>query len=917
MISQRMPFVNRTMELDIIRSLAGKRSQCVLCIEAEGGIGKTRLLQEVLQRYTIEEFVPGTEFSLAGIIDFDDDSLHIADDMGRRAAQALGKDNFKPYLDGLTEWRQMQVTGASEERLEQERERVHKTFLDCMNKLSASKRIIWIEDTFEAISRGSVNWNYTLDLGTKVNNILLIISGRKTREIFEEFERLRKSEAGLKRESVFHPLGPFGEEASEEYLQKKLDQLRAMLQPDLAQKLLALANGRPILIDLAVQWVSRAKPLDWLVDSSLQEITQLPSEERQRREEQVEAQWVSYIAQLETEMDKLTIMMSRIYPLDVDLISELVQISKDKAEELFEKAKAEVFVKQLPDGRISLHDEMRRMVNQHVWPRVDPTGDRQHRDSTRIVKSLKRRIRRLEWQMGQLETAEKKARDEEDYERERDFFINREERERKLWPLQEKLLRHTLFVDRSKGVKAFASLFDQATKAYQFPLRKEFVDQAMACYDELALRQRYEVDSRRVRQMLDYGKYEDAKALASEILHRGHLAPAREVETLIQLGNAEIRLGNRKIGTQCFRRSVEISREFQLKRELLQAQNALGWGYRTIGRLYQAMRLYREALELSTEVREGETRAWILNNLAFVHARLGEVRPALHLCRQAEVIWNALGRQQGLGAIYEVYGEAYCRSEWQQKALEYYEKARKIFEVHGDREWLARIYTGRGTAYWLLGQNDKAKEDFDRALEVDVGLHKPVTLHYLGHFYQTMGRLEEAKKSFEQSYEESRRVGDAYFELNCLGDLARLAVQACEFNRLEEFEQKYRTYQAELAVDEPEVEKLPQDGLMLKYLGDLALGANPNDISGTVDYYAQGLPIIARYHTYEPFVIAVQLQATDRLLTKLPIPRDQVARLGEYLVNVWKNADLIRNYPEAFPYFLQWREARAEHDASK
>jgi len=35
-----------------------------------------------------------------------------------------------------------------------------------------------------------------------------------------------------------------------------------------------------------------------------------------------------------------------------------------------------VFVKQLPDGRISLHDEMRRMVNEYVWPQVDPDRER-------------------------------------------------------------------------------------------------------------------------------------------------------------------------------------------------------------------------------------------------------------------------------------------------------------------------------------------------------------------------------------------------------------------------------------------------------------------------------------------------------------------------------------------------------------
>ena len=43
--------------------------------------------------------------------------------------------------------------------------------------------------------------------------------------------------------------------------------------------------------------------------------------------------------------------------------------------DLLKEIQPYVFIKNLPNDRITLHDEMRRLVNTYAWPEVDPDDD--------------------------------------------------------------------------------------------------------------------------------------------------------------------------------------------------------------------------------------------------------------------------------------------------------------------------------------------------------------------------------------------------------------------------------------------------------------------------------------------------------------------------------------------------------------
>ncbi len=73
-MQKQVPFINREDELALIDKLIKEWGTFrILCIEAPGGIGKTRLLQEVRKRYMTSD---DTSLLITDIIDFDDRRLH-------------------------------------------------------------------------------------------------------------------------------------------------------------------------------------------------------------------------------------------------------------------------------------------------------------------------------------------------------------------------------------------------------------------------------------------------------------------------------------------------------------------------------------------------------------------------------------------------------------------------------------------------------------------------------------------------------------------------------------------------------------------------------------------------------------------------------------------------------------------------
>jgi len=759
-MSRQVQFINRVMELEQIDAVIKEwGTRRVLCIHADGGIGKTRLLQEVRQRY--DEGDDQIPLIVTDIIDLDNRTYHISQNVGRRIAQMMGEEKtFAPYLRGLLDYRKMKMAGVSVERVDREERVVEQTFVDCFNEVTTQRRAVLLWDTLDEELKDTSVWRYMLGLGRRLDNVVMLVAGRSAENFWDSL----RPDLGEGAQLIALP--PLEEEASKSYLREKQSLLHIALDPKLAQKVLLLARGRPILIDLAVEWRAREIPLDWLVNSKLQELEGLDDEAMTERQQEFEYQLVRHIADTRKPMDWLTLMMSRIYPLNVEMMAELLALTTDEAQALFEEAQTGVFVKTLPDGRISLHDEMRRMVNKYLWPDVDPDGDRRRRDSAMAADYLKCKVQSVDERISQIEKREEVAREHLDSKAELDVFVEREALERELWAIEGQRLHHTLLADLDKGVEAFTEIFDKATRSYRTAFRETTIVQMQQYADRLSIEQRYELDNRQARHLIDKGQYLQAKELITEVLAEQSSRPGQRLDMLTLLSNCNALLGNLLKATDQLEEALDICGEDpELARWEGKVLNTLGRVNRMLGRLWAASSYYERALH---QVKDRTQIASILNDIGYVRSLQGHYRSALSYCEEALSVRKQLDLRREIGASLSTIGEIYRNWGEYERAMKYYNDALNIFEPENDPLWLARLHSYRGAIYRLESKFDLAETELRHSIALNVRVEQPWAHHVLGCVFWNRGDLNEALRLFAISDGLAHKTHDVRSQVNNL-----------------------------------------------------------------------------------------------------------------------------------------------------
>jgi hypothetical protein len=492
-MATQIQFIDRETELTLIaQAIRAKNTRRIIGIQADGGVGKTRLLQEVQQLYRDTDIGRELGLLVTDILDFDDRTNHIPQNVGRRIAQMLGIQFFKSYLRGLREYQMLEQADVHYARLQEAKTLNNQSFIECFNTVTRKQRVVLLLDTTEKFI---TNTNYLLDWMEKSENAVWILVGRQNSEVLQWICAKQCDEF------QFLELRDLSSEASEKYLQTKQRSLSITVDSSMAEKLLILAQGRPILIDLAVEWFARSIPMEWLIQAEAPLLEELSDEKREELRQTFERQLVLSVADMRRRIDRLILATALVHPLDAAILGKLLSLSPTKAQALFQEAQQYVFIKQLPDGRITLHDEMRRMVQAYVWPEVDPDNDRRYEYSKIAVeyfadqeKSLKVQIKELKALLQGPHSLQSSLENEES---ELINSLRRQTLERELWVVQESLLYHSLIVDIGEGVDVFARLFDEATDTYTFERREIFCARMQPYnFDGISTEHKYKLYSR-------------------------------------------------------------------------------------------------------------------------------------------------------------------------------------------------------------------------------------------------------------------------------------------------------------------------------------------------------------------------------------------------------------------------------------
>jgi tetratricopeptide (TPR) repeat protein len=871
-MAKQVPFINRENELAQIEKLIKEQNtRRVLCIHAPGGIGKTRLLQEVQERYAQGAFI-------TTIIDFDDLALRIPANIEFTIAKQIGQKVFDAYLQSLQAYHQARREGASPGRLAQKRLETRQVFIDNFNEFSTKQRVVMLLDTTDTLE-GTDAWNYVVNaLSRRLKNLLLVVAGRNAKKVYKEL----RSEIG--RDAHLIELPPLDEGASESYLHQKQELLHTTLEPELAKKLLWLAGGRPILIDLAVEWLARAIPLEWLVQSSLEELQKLSGKKAAQRRKVFERQLVSHIAQIRTPMDRLTLVLSRVYPLDVDMVVELLGMSEDEEARLFKEAKTYVFIKSLPDGRITLHDEMRRVVNEYVWLEVDSDESRRRRDSELAVTCLERKAQALQAQIDQHE-AEEQAHPQQDVTS--DPFSEREVLKQQLWTLQARALRHRMYLDPDQGFARFDNLFQE-------PFNRRDFDFCIMLW-------------------------ETAKE------YRGALSAENQIRLDLSEGLLAILEGDLEKAVNRIRTELGRLERLKVTRDLDRTYNSLGYCRRLQGNWESAIASYERALHFSRLEGDAFQLAETMNNIANVCRFNGDFERGLRYTKISLKIREKLGDKLRIANSCYVRGMISWEIGNTAEAATYLGRARKLYQELGDEVRVAWVDKYTGYFHYRIGDVDIATEYLEQAAAVfrerNVKNDLADTLNMLSRVTRrsnVTGRAED--KIFEKAEQYAleglkvgREIGDHYKIAECTLSLCALYYRWGDeehrfrkrYDRAQEYYKKSQERYDEgfpIAHDNNHIDLLSvyrmiagnvayDEGVALK---DRDRAAAIRKWDEAFEHYLEECHIAAGYKEMR-FDRALS-EVASRMM-RLPEP-ELTQKYCNELINQWKKSRLERQYPQ-------------------
>jgi tetratricopeptide (TPR) repeat protein len=367
-------FVGRETYLkDFKAFIRGEKNYRALFIHGPGGIGKTWLLRKMMKVAQGERLSGLLVFN--ELIDMYSTANHTVDGVRERLFLLLGNTLGREAFDGFRRSQHELETGIRdhfrEETLNSMRQNLQKAFFEDCRELSKNKKVVIFFDTFERVQRDQVgNW-VLVELLRNLPNFLFVIASREA--------------WGGNTFIHSRPLGGFSPDEAQEYFGKRgwgegereiLDVIREK------------ASGHPLRIELAMEFLSG----DLLRDiDKLRGLTKDEFEEALITPLQEIGQGLFGSPSFNEAVHQTILFMAYFNRrFNADLLGLFVEqgavdLRGLQPEEVLGKLEQDFFfIKSRPDGYIQLHDEMERLIQQRLWPKLDPSGEFR-RDLARIA----------------------------------------------------------------------------------------------------------------------------------------------------------------------------------------------------------------------------------------------------------------------------------------------------------------------------------------------------------------------------------------------------------------------------------------------------------------------------------------------------------------------------------------------------
>lgn len=821
-------------------AVTANKNLCFLCIHGVGGIGKTTLLRAMHEHYSQNEACRITE-----LLDFDDLRLHIVQNILEEIARQLETPQapFANFFEAAQRLRDMQQRGVSRLWVEDQEIHTREAFVQDFKTLAAQKEIVLFFDTIEKV-QDLGQWGDLLNILLQLKNTIIFLAGRKNDEISEQLQEQIKEHDRVH----FIPLhGLAAPEARAYFTRTKPGEYLMAENTEQSTWVCQLCSGRPILLDLAVDWLSRGANLE-IPERPLAELDEGTFAQLKQDFERSLVQQITQLAKPENEA--ILDMAHAYHYFDAGRYTHLHnEFSLEDSAALLDSLRSYSFVKPQPGGGIRLHDEMQRMVEEHVWPLLDRHKARRRHLSEQMVQFYNQRL-----------------------ETETDEVIRQ--------ALATEQLYHHLYASVQHGHQTFSPIFREALSRHQLGFAQLLLNTFLHFESDFDPALKSWADVHKGRLLRAEEKVQEAVVLiqpAKEKLQT--LLVHEEMDTVCNaLGYCHRLLGNWEQAIIAYEEALNYSLAEHDARQMAETMNNIANVSRLSGDFERANRYSLVGLKIREKLNDRKGIASSCYVRAMVTWETGNSTEAAQYLRRARQISEEVGHVEGLANAIKYQSYLHFRTGDIDTALPLIRQAKEIFADKG---------IGLGQADCLNLESRMLIDKYAAIGESDAS-------------------FLEAEELAHQALNVARRIHDNYKIAECNLTLCRIYFRWGRFHdrtNVEKAKEYYRN--AYRKYDDPEGGQLARQRNYLGpasvyewVMGDIAFFAQ-QDWETAFDYYIAECEISCHFKDAR-FARALN-GLSDRfhyLASFVNEGRDLARRYCDYTIAKWKERNLATDFPE-------------------
>ena len=267
--------------------------------------------------------------------------------------------------------------------------------------------------------------------------------------------------------------------------------------------------------------------------------------------------------------------------------------------------------------------------------------------------------------------------------------------------------------------------------------------------------------------------YREALALCRAVCDRD-----REGSLLAQLARLRLDEGAMEEAGRLYEQSLAIHRrEGNRTREGAVLGNLASF-YLNQGRIDEARDLFEQALTIHRDQGSRGLQAVVYGNLALLEYGLGNRDRARELYERALATHRAVGDRDSEGIVLLNLASLHYRQGRCDEAVDLYDESRRIFHEVGNRRAEGSVLSNLAALQMDLGERTRARELMEQALaiarEVRNRYGEGILLTNLAGLLHSQGEVEEAHAFYEEALAINLEVGNRSVEGVVRGNLARL-----------------------------------------------------------------------------------------------------------------------------------------------